>query len=236
MASLLDLLGAYPVVEALASCLGLGDIINLSRVNSLYRATLHGFRYESLHNQSALFVGQHKTRYWENLKSKSILRCAESRHKPNTHAVKSCRICSFPVCEACIIRDSFAKRKDNTFHSRYRNMCPTCWRTGNQHKRQSFGTAKPEVLGTKSAASQLGRLCACTAKDGDLCLACKTAQNKNLDRELAICYGDECSATRNGAFEGRICIWCDLPLPGGRSRAEARREYDAKHLQAKTHW
>ena len=107
---------------------------------------------------------------------------------------------------------------------------------GNQHKRQLLDCPNIETLDINAGAPDLRGLCVCTAKDGHLCLACKTRQNEMVDQELAICYGNGCSATKDGSFEGRICLWCDLPLPGGRSRAEARREYDTKHLRAKMHW
>ena len=237
MTSLLDLFSLYPVLEALVSHLGLADVVNLSRTNFSYRATLHGFpcnRFEKM--EPSLFIGQHRTSLWENLKAKTILQCAESQHKPSTHAVRSCRTCSLPICEACIIRDSFTKRNESTFHSRYRNLCTVCWRTGNSHKRQLLRTLRSENLWPRKGASNSRGLCICSAKEGNLCLGCKTTQNEMFEQELAVCFGDGCSISKQSSFEGRICLWCDLPLPGGRSRAESRRAYDAKHLHAKTHW
>ena len=43
MASLLDLLSPYPILETLVSVLPLGDLFNLSKTNSSFRAALHGF-------------------------------------------------------------------------------------------------------------------------------------------------------------------------------------------------
>ena len=54
---------------------------------------------------------------------------------------------------------------------------------------------------------------------------------------LNVCFGEGCLATPDdpGAFEGRVCLWCDLPLPGGRSRAQSRRDYDARYFLARVH-
>ena len=43
MAPLLDLLSQYPILENLVSVLPLGDLFNLSKTNSNFRAALHGF-------------------------------------------------------------------------------------------------------------------------------------------------------------------------------------------------
>ena len=234
MVSILDLFRNYPVLEALASNLGLADLVSLSRANSSCRAAFHGFPDGFRDKSPCLFIGQHRTLFWENLKAKSILQCAEPRHKLSAHTVRSCRVCSLPICEACIIRDSFAKRNENTFHSRYRNMCTACWRTGNPHKRELLGSPRSDELLLQDG-SFYSRRCICSAKEGYLCLACKTMQNEMFKQELAVCFGDRCPSPKQSSFEGRICLWCDLPLPGGRSRAESRREYDARHIQAKSH-
>ncbi|QSS49594.1 hypothetical protein I7I53_09993 [Histoplasma capsulatum var. duboisii H88] len=54
---LLDLIRQFPVVSVLVPQMGLGDILNLSRVNSHYRAVLHGFALPisgpgDVHNQA----------------------------------------------------------------------------------------------------------------------------------------------------------------------------------------
>ena len=48
MAELLDLLSIYPVLSQLVPQISLGDLVNLSRVNSTFRAVLHGFPLPNL--------------------------------------------------------------------------------------------------------------------------------------------------------------------------------------------
>jgi len=242
MASLLDLLSPYPVLEDLASFSGLGDLINLSRANSKYRAALHNFQLPSQKGKGnfcsvrpALLIGQHNTVFWKNLKAKSILCCSEPRHKAGSYKVSPCRICSMPVCEACIIKASFGKRNENTFHSRCRKLCADCWSSGTPHKKQLLnGTSNKEPPSYLESATLRG-LCTCSAKDGHLCLECKTEQNAELTMESSRCFGYGCTSTEaeGTSWAGRVCLWCDLPLP--RSRAESRREYDAQHLIARSH-
>ena len=143
-------------------------------------------------------------------------------------------MCSMPVCEACIIKESFGKRDEKTFQHRTRTLCPDCYDSDNPHIEQTF---KPESKGkdTMHSLSETGITCICTPKDGHLCLRCKIEQRSNLAIKLARCYGQDCMETQPGGFSGRICLWCDLRLPGERSRAEARRDYDARHLLARSH-
>ena len=105
MAVLLDLLHPYPVLETLASVMGAGDLFNLSKVSSTYRAALHGFLDISLVERDAvdlstvrltLLVGQHQTTCWEKLKARSRLRCSEPQHSKGTDP-KVCILCSMPV-------------------------------------------------------------------------------------------------------------------------------------------
>ena len=139
-----------------------------------------------------------------------------------------------PVCEACIIKESFGKRDEKTFQHRTRTLCPDCYDSDNPHIEQ---TLKPEMKGKNAmhGLSETGSTCICTPKDGHLCLRCKIEQRSNLAVKLARCYGQGCTETQSGGFSGRICLWCDLRLPGERSRAEARRDYDARHLLARSH-
>ena len=143
-------------------------------------------------------------------------------------------MCSMPVCEACIIKESFGKRDEKTFQHRTRTLCPECYDAGIPHIDQ---TLKPGMKGKDAihSLSETGSTCICTPKDGHLCLRCKIEQRSNLAVKLARCYGQGCTWTRPGGFSARICLWCDLRLPGERSRAEARRDYDARHLLARSH-
>ena len=232
MASLLELLCAYPILENLVAVLPLGDLFNLSKTNSTIRASLHGFSDLSLTKPSslntmrpALFIGRHNTSYWKNLKAKSPLCCSERQHTRGDN-VKGCLMCSMPVCEACIIKASFGKRDENTFPNRTRSLCIECLNSRNSRresllKGQERNTRTPYVLCTE---------CICTAKDGHLCLACKTKQNSDFRSSNNQCY--ICTESKSDGFGGRVCLWCNLPLPRERSRAESRRDYDARHLLA----
>ncbi len=244
MAVLLDLLSPYPILENIVSSLTIGDLFNLSKVNSVYRSTLHGFEGSCFGERrpianrgvrSALQIGFHRTVFWENLKRRSQLRCSEPHHIRGTSPT-GCLLCSAPVCEACIIKASFAKRNENTFQNRHRPLCFQCWDTGKQHMKHSI-----QVVGTiprKSYPDQAaeGEFCTCTARNGHLCLACKTEQNNMNGPET--CYGQDCpNSNPEGnaiSMEGRVCLWCSRQLPGSRSRAESRRNYDARYLFARS--
>lgn len=120
MPELVDLLSLWPVVSVLASHLGLGDLIQLARVNSEYRAVLHGFpppaprRVELASPDQGerpqavredLFIGRHQTPLWNQLKARANLDCTEAMHfQGNTTGL--CRYCSMPVCMTCIVRVS----------------------------------------------------------------------------------------------------------------------------------
>ena len=240
MTSLTDLLSPYPIVVNLASVLPLGDLFNLSKTNSILRAALHGFKVPQSNGnprlnipvRPTLFIGQHETPFWRNLKGKSLLLCSESQHTRGDK-VRGCLMCSMPVCEACIIKASFGKRDEKTFQHRTRSVCPECYESGNPHIEQLLECTKGKK--PLQNLSDTDTTCICTAKDGHLCLKCKTEQKTNLEAKLSKCYGEGCSETKPGGFSGRICLWCDLRLPTERSRAEARRDYDKRHLLARSH-
>lgn len=237
MPSLFELLCAYPILETLAAVLPLGDLFNLSKTNSTCRALLHGFSMRSLKKpssiqavRSALSIGRHNTSHWSNLKAKSPLFCSEPQHTRGSK-IKGCLMCSMPVCEACVIKASFGKRDENTFPNRTRSLCVECFDSGHPHKETSLNGEENIILNSYSMRKE----CICTAKDGHLCLKCKTKQNSKLDIRNKQCYGIGCPKPKLDGFGGRVCLWCDLPLPRERSRAESRRDYDARHLLARTH-
>lgn len=247
MTILLDLLFPYPIVEDLASSLALGDLFSLSKVNSAYRAALHGFENAVSHEditkrnvtlRPSLLIGAHRTRFWENLKARTRLQCSEPQHKRGSNA-KGCLICSMPVCEACIIKASFAKRKDTTFQNRHRPLCSDCWYTGNPHRKHPVGPINTKVLEPYPDQAAKGDICICAAKDGILCLQCRTDQNDRVENEVGKCYGQNCpqgnAVSKSTEMYGRVCLWCSRQLPESRSRAESRRDYDARHLFARSH-
>lgn len=177
----------------------------------------------------ALSIGRHNTSHWKNLKNRSPICCSEPQHTKGDK-VKGCVMCSMPVCEACVIKASFAKRDENTFPNRIRSLCVDCFDSGNPHRETSLNGE-----GNHRQTSYLMRPeCICTAKDGHLCLSCKLKHNSGADIKNH-CFGLGCSKSNIDCFGGRICLWCDLPLPRERSRAESRRDYDSRHLVARRH-
>lgn len=237
MTSLLELLRSYPILESLVVVLPLGDLFNLSKTNSAIRAALHGFSAGFLEKpyllkavRPVLCIGRHTTSHWRNLKAKSPLCCSELQHTRGDK-VKGCLVCSMPVCEACIIKASFGKRDENTFQNRTCSLCGDCFSSGNSHQETLLN-------GEENAAQTpyfMRTECICTAKDGHLCLRCKTKQNSKVDSKTNRCYGIGCSESILDGFGGRVCLWCDSPLPRERSRAQSRRDYDARHLLARSH-
>jgi hypothetical protein len=111
MPELLDLLYPWPVVSTLALYLGLGDLIQLSRVSTGCRAALHGFPRprpddgagDWIRVRAEIFIGMHQSSYWRNLKSTAQMSCAEANHRRGYRA-ELCRYCSIPVCDACVVR------------------------------------------------------------------------------------------------------------------------------------
>ena len=237
MTSILELLCAYPILENLVAVLPLGDLFNLSKTNSTTRAALHGFPIRSSKKPSSLkdvrpvlSIGKHNTSHWKNLKAKSPLCCSEPQHTRGAK-IRGCLMCSMPICEACIIKASFEKREENTFPNRTRSLCVECFNSGNPHQETSLNGEENIALTSYFMRTE----CTCTARDGHLCLRCKTKQNSNLDIKKNQCYGIGCSKSKPDGFGGRVCLWCDLPLPRERSKAESRRDYDTRHLLARTH-
>ncbi len=159
--------------------------------------------------------------------------CSELNHTRGDN-IRGCLMCSMPVCEACIIKESFGKRDEKTFQHRTRTLCSDCYDCETPHVEQ---TLNPRMKGKDAihSLSETESTCICTPRDGHLCLRCKIEQRSKLAVKLARCYGQGCTRTQPGGFPGRICLWCDLRLPGERSRAEARRDYDARHLLARSH-
>ncbi len=240
MNSLLGIILIHSIQDSLLDSLPLGDLFNLSRTNSSFRAALHGFEFErrdqellsSAQSRPPLHLGHHDTPHWKNCKTKSLLLCSEARHSRG-EKIGGCRVCSMPVCEACIIKSSFGKRDERTFSNRTRSFCPDCHNFGNVH-----GDIKLKEDCTEYLPSYLNlgkSLCICTAKDGHLCIQCKTMQNCNTKERLERCHGKGCSRAKEGGFAGRICLWCDRRLPSENDRATARRDYDLRHLLARSH-
>ena len=231
MATLSALLSNFPILEGILSALPLGSLLDLSRVNSDYRAILHGF---SLVNQvsglqntcSRLHIGQHQTAIWRHYKSLSQLECSE-RHHTKGNNIRGCRVCSMPVCEACIVKSSFGK-KENAFRARTRRLCQECWVIGNPHA----GSLQPEIHTIALLDYALSETCRCTAWDGTLCLRCKEQQNSEYiqQRDCCVGYGCKKDGLNDDSAASRICLWCHRVLPGRRRKEDWRKDYDSRHL------
>ncbi|KAI9839875.1 MAG: hypothetical protein M1819_000067 [Sarea resinae] len=241
MISLLDLLNIYPVAESIVASLPLGDLLQLVKVNSAYRDVLHAFPPStpdqakpkgsvvapsadlSSFKQMDLHLGQHQTKYWRNLKTKARKICSEPQHTKGPN-VRGCVMCSMPVCEGCVVRASFGKQ-ENTFFNRKRHLCQQCWACDNPHSelRLSSSTVRSPLYS--------GELCNCSARDGWLCLKCKTEQITDLPAKLNRCYGVGCHRTPgDDSDRRRICLWCGLPLPPKGASGSTRQEYESRHL------
>lgn len=115
MPEMIDLLGPWPVVSTLASHIGIGDLFQLSRVNSDFRALLHGFPQleESATTpndangnvREGLLVGRHQSPYWKHLKKLTQMHCAEPEHRKG-YNFGLCRLCCIPICDGCLVRVS----------------------------------------------------------------------------------------------------------------------------------
>lgn len=234
MTTLLDLLSSFPILEAILSVLPLGSLLGLSKVNSDYRAVLHGFSFinedsglaQGTNIRLRLHIGEHQTGTWRHYKSISQLECSE-RHHTRGENVRGCRVCSMPVCEACIVKSSFGKR-ENTFQARARRLCKECWAIGNPHAEK----LQPDVHAIALLDYDFSEICRCTARDGTLCLGCKEHRNSEYIRQLACCIGYSCTNDEldYDTTAGRICLWCDRILPGRRSREDRRKEYNLRDL------
>ena len=231
MPTLSTILSCYPILETFLSALPLGALLNLSKVNLELRIILHNFQYDP-HNGGIskspeecpdLHIQKHQTPSWVHFKSLCLLECSEPHHTKGQNP-RGCRMCSMPVCEACIVKSSFGK-KENTFQTRRRYLCKECWISGNPH----VGQIPPS--GSLALEYERSELCRCTAKDGTLCLRCKDQQNLEAEQKHAHCAGTGCSNEvdeRNSA--GRICLWCSCVLPGQRSMEESYKIYDSRYL------
>ena len=204
----------------------------------MFRAAFHGFHFES-HDQKMLsstqsrppiFIGRHDTIHWKSCKSRSLLLCFEPHHVRGEN-VRGCRVCSMPVCEACIIKSSFGKWDEGMFSNRTRTLCPDCYEPGNVPgeilSKGTGVTSEPPHYNPREPG------CACTAKDGHLCITCMAKQRFDAKKNLDQCHGEGCSRAREGGFAGRVCLWCDRRLPGENGRATERRGHDLRHLLAR---
>jgi hypothetical protein len=246
-ATLLSIARPWPIAFTLATYLPAGDLINLARTSILFRAALHGLQPPSpadlqftsySRSRPALRIGDHQTSYWKRLKQAAPFLCASPTHTKGS-SPQPCRYCSTPICEACIVRDSFAKGSENTFKNRYRFLCKGCWNSGNPHRRCRFKGDRGSSQGDASRynfAPGDGEFCACTIKDdGWLCISCKSMQNTEANASGSQqCFGEACYvALGEDKDRRRICLWCDRPVLGGRASFGSRLAFDQKMQAAR---
>lgn len=139
MASLLDLLNGVSIQERFACHLSPGDLLDLSRTNPNIRAMLHDSRMPKDDNNKTKLPSMvstlsnspesDDTPLWKRSEPRNLLLCSEPQHVKGDK-VRGCRMCSKPVCEACVIKSSF-KFNEGTSASRARSLCPDCYETGN---------------------------------------------------------------------------------------------------------
>ncbi|KAH8697418.1 hypothetical protein BGW36DRAFT_378669 [Talaromyces proteolyticus] len=220
MPTLLDVLYPWPVVSTLALNLGVGDLLQLSRVNSAYRAVLHGFprpeRHDSNRHDSAsvrvrpdIFVGHHQSSYWKNLKSTAQMSCAEPHHRRGYRA-ELCRYCSFPICDACVVRESF-DQVTSAWRTRTRHLCVSCWADGTPHQNRTYSGPPAETTPYTFAPGE-GDFCQCTAADGWICAECRRKQCTDVGEQRERCFAEGCQNKAGIEKERRsVCLWCDLP-------------------------
>ena len=164
---------------------------------------------------------------------KVVLLCWEPQHTGG-YVLRGCLRCTIPICDACVIKDAFGKR-ESTYQNRRRYVCAECW------YRIDHLTVRPRGLQskTRSAYAKLAEsqnFCQCSVHDGWLCSRCKTEQNFNLAARLEQCAMTGCPIQPlTDRFGGRMCLWCNFPIPGRMSPGESRREYDSLHLRARAY-
>ncbi|EXJ77773.1 hypothetical protein A1O3_10002 [Capronia epimyces CBS 606.96] len=228
-------LSLWPVVSSLSQHLPAGDLITLSRISVGLRALLHGFEKprdctlptDCHFVREGLHIGKHGTLYWQRLKRRAPFECSSRTHTKGPFP-KPCRYCSKPICDACIVRSSFARGHENTFQNRARYLCNRCWETGNPSQSERFVLHPPNEAPLKrkwyDPDGSTKDSCTCTLKDdGWLCLDCKDLQNwEAISSAATNCHGKDCREPLDADKERRrICLWCDKALPrqiGGTTR------------------
>ncbi len=239
MASFLDLLIILPIRRSLLSMITLCDLTNLSKTNAKIYAALHDSRIVSsggetlplINLQRSVFFEQQTTPCCEKLDVKPPPICSEPHHVRGNN-VQGCIMCSMPVCEGCVIKLSFSKNDERPFANRSRSLCPDCYNLGNTPHNDSLeGSASGR---SASILNPEEPVCICTAKSGHLCFRCKTKQKVEFQVNLERCHGKGCSRTKAGGFPPRVCLWCGRRLPNDHDRASTRREYNSRHLLARS--
>ncbi|ERF75148.1 hypothetical protein EPUS_06188 [Endocarpon pusillum Z07020] len=254
--TLLDVVRHWPVASNLAQHLPAGSLINLARSSTSLRGILHGFdtsRIAEAQSDSpsgigppsedatqisrprkVLYIGSHRTPYWEGLKRSAPFTCSSRTHTKGDKT-GSCRYCSMPICESCVVKHSFGKN-ENTFKNRCRFMCKRCWDSSNVQKQRRYsGRAGAVDEYSHRSAAQARVFCICTSKDGWVCNECKEKQNMDARADgTRVCHGQNCgNILEDDKDRRKICLWCDKPIPRGRASMESRIAFDQKMMDAR---
>ena len=223
-----DLISQFPIFSSLTKHLDLWDLIQLSRTSVAIRYLCHRFNNDELSGEvshisgtnirKALRIGQHRTTTWKLYKSLAQQRCRELDHTRGLTPL-GCKLCSKPVCFACIVKHSFDKH-ESTFLLRGRALCKQCFNAGNPHS-EHIGVRGS--VPAKMSYAETG-LCVCTSHDGILCSDCKKKHNQDsLYVFRRICAGTGCGQPLDGDSTGaRVCLWCDSILP----TASQKQQYE----------
>lgn len=164
---------------------------------------------------------------------KVVLLCCEPQHTGG-YVSRGCLRCTMPICDACVIKDAFGKR-ESTYHNRRRYVCAECWYREAHLTIQPIGL-QSKTLSTYAKLAESQEFCQCSVHDGWLCSRCKTEQNSNMAASLEQCAITGCPIQPlSDRLGGRMCLWCNFPMPGRMSPGEARRDYDSLHLPARAY-
>lgn len=216
---ILDLVSQYPIFRSIVENLRFWDLIQFSRTSTSVRSVCHGFIQDSSYEgpehipntriKVALRLGQHNTSTWRLYKSLTSKHCSEPDHTKGDEGL-GCRLCSRPVCFACIVKHSFGK-EEHTFLLRGRALCEQCLGSGNPHSEHILVQGNCAV---KIAYDRLS-LCQCASQDGILCSGCKEKQNEDSSHKYKQrCAGNRCyNPVNTNSPAVRVCLWCDLALP-----------------------
>ena len=244
--TLTSVLTPWLVAATVAEYLSVGDLIQLARSCTALRATFHGFFSPDSpipgRVRSSLQIGNHQTSGWRTLKSRATLGCVSVGHRSRQqHETRPCRLCSIPVCQACIVRVSFSKPLRRTYPDRVRYMCTDCWELGNPQRKRKFTTPQERQM---TAYVDEG-VCECTPREIWVCSTCQDEQEQGARKDVSTCFGDGCLEKLDVVkYKTSICIWCDKPVKLAQprsaveaikrreeSRAADLEEYNRKRLQ-----
>ncbi|CUS10480.1 unnamed protein product [Tuber aestivum] len=176
----------YTIITEFSKMISTGDLIRLSRTSSTIRETLLQSRA-----------------HWERLVSLTSLECSEEDHIKG-EKIKSCKICSMPVCETCIVRADFFGQ-NGTYSNRIRTFCDTCWSATDF---SDTDLAAEDLLNHVTPVP-----CECVARDGWLCSSCRAIERSELVYNKRVCATDGCENPHNSSEKHRVCTWCQRPLP-----------------------